>query len=170
MPSLQTPPIDLQSFCSSILPSDRLAIANNGSIVGAGLLAKTPFRRGELILPLLGKLTARSYRTIQIDVNKHLDGALIAFINHSCQPTSIVEAPALGVVAAVDLRAGDEVTFFYPSTEWEMVRPFECLCNAPDCVGFVAGARCLSNEILRRYFINSHIQKLVTQRFFQASA
>ena len=107
MPNLQSPAIDLKS----ILPSDRFAVVNNGSIHGAGLVAKAPFWRVELILPLIGKLTLRTYRTIQIDVNKHLDGALIAFMNHSCQPTSTVHAAARGVVAAVELKAGDEVTF-----------------------------------------------------------
>jgi len=163
MPYLQPPPTDLQCVCSSTLSSDRLAIVNDGSIHGARLTAKTPFRRGELILPLIGKLTTRNYRTIQIAVSKHLEGALLAFMNHSCRPSANVQAQALGVFAAVELKAGDEVTFFYPSTEWEMVRPFECLCGLPDCIGFVAGAQYLPIDILRRYFINSHIQKLAAR-------
>lgn len=167
MPHLQPPPIDLRSVCSNIVPSDRLAIVNDGSIHGARLVAKTPFRRGELILPLIGKLTARSYRTIQIDVSKHLDGALIAFMNHSCRPTSVVQAQALGVLASVELKAADEVTFFYPSTEWGMVRPFDCLCGAPDCIGFVAGAHFLPLYILSRYFINPHIRSLVATALSQ---
>jgi len=160
---LQSLPIDLKSVCSNIPSSDSLAIVSDASIHGAGLVAIRPFRRGELILPLIGKLTARSYRTIQIDASKHLNGALIGFMNHSCRPTSIVHARAHGVLAAVDLKAGDEVTFFYPSTEWKMVRPFDCLCKAPDCIGFVGGAQYLSLDMLRRYFINSHIQKLATE-------
>jgi hypothetical protein len=168
MPHLQPPPTDFQSVCSRTFSYNRLAIVKGGSTSGAGLVAKTPFSRGELILPLLGKLTARSYRTIQINASKHLDGALIALMNHSCRPTSIVHALTLGVFAAVDLKAGDEVTFFYPSTEWEMVRPFDCLCGAPACIRFVAGAQCLSTDVLKRYFINCHIQKLTAKPFLRA--
>jgi hypothetical protein len=167
----QPPLIDANHVFSNILLSDRLAIVNHGcSIHGTSLVAKTPFRRGELILPLIGTLSARSYRTIQIDVSQHLDGAVIAYMNHSCQPTSIVQAQELGVRAAVDLKAGDEITFFYPSTEWDMVRPFDCLCGARDCIGFVAGAQYLSIDILRRYFINSHIQELAVEAFLHGRA
>jgi len=34
------------------------------------------------------------------------------------------------VVAARDLAADDELTFFYPSTEWSMAEPFDCWCGA----------------------------------------
>lgn len=27
------------------------------------------------------------------------------------------------------LKEGDELTFFYPSTEWSMAQPFDCLCK-----------------------------------------
>jgi len=156
---------------SNTFQSDRLAIVNDGgSIHGISLLAKTSFKRGEFVLPLIGKPAARSYRTIQVDVGRHLDGALMAYMNHSCQPTSIVQTRALGVRAAVDLKPGDEITFFYPSTEWNMVRPFECLCGARECIGFVAGAQYLSTEILRRYFINPHIQELTAEAFIHGQA
>jgi hypothetical protein len=161
MPHLQSRRIGLHNVYSNISLPDSLAIVNDDSIHGAGLVVTRSLRCGELILPLFGKLTARSYRTIQIDIGKHLDGALIRFINHSCRPTSIVNVRIQGVLAALDLKAGDEVTFFYPSTEWKMARPFNCLCNAPECIGFVGGARYLSVEVLSRYLINSHIQYVV---------
>ena len=28
------------------------------------------------------------------------------------------------------ISEGDELTFFYPSTEWAMAEPFECGCGA----------------------------------------
>jgi hypothetical protein len=91
----------------------------------------------------------------------------MAFMNHSCRPTAVVQASALDFRAAVDLKEGDEITFFYPSTEWDMVRPFKCLCGARKCIGIVAGAQYLSIHILKRYFINSHIQKLVADAFLR---
>jgi len=140
--------------------SDRVDVIEDASTRGARLVAKIPFRRGELILPLNGKPTAPSYRTIQIDQSTHVEDPLIAFMNHSCRPTAIVDAQALTIHAATDLTTGEEVTFFYPSTEWEMVRPFECLCHAAGCIGPVAGAHFLPLHILASYFINSHIRSL----------
>lgn len=64
--------------------------------------------------------------------------------------------------AAPDLAAGEELTFFYPSTEWEMDRPFICLCGSPSCVRLVAGAKHLAVETLGRYYINQHIQAAIS--------
>ena len=41
-----------------------------------------------------------------------------------------------------------------------MARPFVRRCGAPQCVGFVAGARHLSVDVLARYFVNPHIRGL----------
>jgi hypothetical protein len=164
-------PIGHTRVFSKIFQSDRLAIVNDsGSIHGTSLVAKTPFEQGELILPLIGTIAARSVRTIQIDVRRHLDGALMAFMNHSCRPTSIVLTRALCVRAVSDLKAGDEITFFYPSTEWDMVHPFKCLCPAHNCIGFVAGAQYLSIATLSSYFLNAHIQELATEAFFAVAS
>jgi SET domain len=166
MPKLLPPQPKLEHLVVNRFPSDRLAIASDGGLIhGNSLVAKKPFKRGEVIMPVIGTLSAPSYITIQIDVGRHLGGDVIAFLNHSCRPTAVVQAPALDVRAAVDLKEGDEITFFYPSTEWDMVRPFKCLCGARNCIGFVAGAQYLSIDILKRYFINPHIQKLAAGAF-----
>ena len=64
------------------------------------------------------------------------------------------------------LKAGDDLSFFYPSTEWGVARPFACLCGAPKdiCVGRYAGAEGMSKEQLQKYFINDYIWKLVEER------
>jgi hypothetical protein len=66
----------------------------------------------------------------------------------------------------LQIPPGDEITFFYRSTEWDMVQPFECLCGEHNCIGFVAGAQYLSIAALRGYFLNTHIQELATESFF----
>jgi hypothetical protein len=135
------------------------------SVCGFGLVAKRRFRPGELILPLTGRLAPVSYKTIQIDANSHLEGSVLAFINHSCRPSALIVTQDRAVRASTGLKIGEAVTFFYPSTEWEMVQPFECFCGGPDCIGYVAGARYLSAAILRRHFINQHIRQLGAQQY-----
>jgi SET domain len=149
---------------------DRVDVIEDASTQGARLVAQIPFRRGELILPLNGKPTAPSYRTIQIDLNTHVEDPMIAFMNHSCRPTAIVDAQALTIHAATDLTPGEEVTFFYPSTEWAMVRPFQCLCHAAGCIGLVAGAQCLPLHILSGYFVNPHIRCLAATALLEVAS
>lgn len=54
-------------------------------------------------------------------------------------------------IAVEDVRLGDELTFFYPSTEWKMVQPFACFCKSEDCLGRIDGAFSLDPEVLKRY-------------------
>jgi hypothetical protein len=128
---------------------------------GARCVAWRSLRSGEAIVRLSGALTKQSYRTIQIDKYKHLEEPrVLAFLNHSCHPTVLVDTSCLMVFAARDIVAGEELTFFYPSTEWRMVRPFICLCGSAHCLHYIAGARHLSLNTLDRHFINSHIRDL----------
>ena len=56
---------------------------------------------------------------------------------------------------------GDELTFFYPSTEWEMVHPFQCECGAADCLKWITGASATPTKTLARYELTG----VVRQRF-----
>ena len=39
------------------------------------------------------------------------------------------------------LKAGEELTFFYPSTEWDMDQGFDCFCGSKVCLGYIGGAK-----------------------------
>jgi hypothetical protein len=39
------------------------------------------------------------------------------------------------------LRIGEELTFFYPSTEWDMDQGFSCFCGSKACLGYISGAK-----------------------------
>lgn len=52
------------------------------------------------------------------------------FLNHSCAPNAAVVGRAL--VARGAIRAGDEITFDYRTTELEMAEPFTCRCGHCD--------------------------------------
>ena len=73
----------------------------------------------------------RRYTSVQCSCDGHMEfNSDLVFMNHSCDPTAIVDVQAMEVRAAVDVSAGGELTFFYPSTEWEMEQPFQCWCGA----------------------------------------
>lgn len=56
-------------------------------------------------------------------------------VNHSCEPSAemilVAGAPDRWEVRVGPkaLAAGDEVTFFYPSSEWDMAQGFDCGCG-----------------------------------------
>ena len=62
------------------------------------------------------------------------------------------------VVALRDIEAGEAITFFYPSTEWDMAQPFECGCGSTQCIKVVKGAKYLPHTT--NWFFNKHILAL----------
>jgi len=141
-----------------------LIIEHGGSAYGARLITDQPYAQGEIIYRISGyKITPQAtYQTIQLSATEHIEElGVLAYLNHSCQPNTIVDMSALVVIAARDIAAGEELNFFYPSTEWIMDRPFVCLCGAPQCVRLVAGAKYLSVDALSRHFINKHISDIM---------
>lgn len=150
-----------------------LTLEQGGSAYGARLITDQPYTRGQLIYRITGHriVTQPTYQTIQISAAEHIEElGVIAYLNHSCRPNTIVDTSHLTVTAARDIAAGEELTFFYPSTEWEMDRPFICLCGAPQCIRLVAGAKYLSIDTLSRYFINQHIREMAMASLASASA
>ncbi|MEW1676864.1 SET domain-containing protein-lysine N-methyltransferase [Streptomyces noursei] len=136
-----------------------------GLAVGSGLVAGAVIEEGAEIMTLSDCVPAEATKyTIQVERGKHVIGTDIRFLNHSCDPSTYVDAAAGNVVATRRLVPGDELTFFYPSTEWEMASPFTCACAAPGCVGKVTGAAFLAVDVLKGYRINAHIQELLAER------
>ena len=68
------------------------------------------------------------------------------------------------VVDDRDLKKGDILTFFYPSSEWHMDQPFDCHCKTESCCGRIAGAKDMDEKLLKRYWLNPHIQALLSQQ------
>lgn len=62
------------------------------------------------------------------------------------------------------LKKGDELTFFYPSTEWDMAQGFDCFCGAESCRGWIGGAKSMKKESLEGLWLNSHIRELLAER------
>jgi hypothetical protein len=63
-----------------------------------------------------------------------------------------------------DLKEGDELTFFYPSTEWHMSQPFECGCKEEVCRGKISGAKDMDEKVLAEYWLNAHIEEMLAEK------
>ncbi|RKP19631.1 hypothetical protein ROZALSC1DRAFT_28796 [Rozella allomycis CSF55] len=128
------------------------------------LVSKVHFKAGQIIYPLKGlTLAKKRYTTVQIGENNHIElNSDLVYMNHSCDPSVNVDTDNRFVIAMKDIAPGAELTFFYPTTEWDMDQPFQCWCSHPKCIKEVQGAKYLPKHVFEenKYIFNSHILKL----------
>ena len=127
---------------------------------GAQLVARVALRKGTIIARFQDTevVPSPSWTSLQIGEGRHIeDIGLMRYANHSCSPNVYFDAGSLEVEILHDVEAGEELTLFYPSSEWEMARPFECCCSSEACLGLISGAKNMGREALGHYRINSHI-------------
>ncbi|KAH6850864.1 hypothetical protein B0I37DRAFT_123275 [Chaetomium sp. MPI-CAGE-AT-0009] len=107
-----------------------------------------------------------TYATVQMSRDGHFDlNSDLLYINHSCEPSLIFDTASMNIIAGPKgLQPGDELTFFYPSTEWYMAQPFDCLCGTATCRGRIAGARDMAPAQLDGLWLNGHIRALLEER------
>ncbi len=127
------------------------------------LIARADFAQGEVVYQIPSeKVFDKPNRfTVQMDRSLHTEVGKLSALNHSCDPNVILDMDNMVVVASRDIKAGDELSFFYPSTEWEMAAPFICLCGAANCIHVVAGARFLPLSTLEHHYLNRHIREMM---------
>ena len=124
-----------------------------------GLRTDREFRRGDVVcrIPCTARRDRASRHTVQLDAATHVEVGLLSTLNHSCDPNIRLDTSRMLVVAERDIAAGEELTYFYPSTEWEMAEPFACRCGSPACLGVVRGARHLPADVAGHRFLNHHV-------------
>lgn len=129
------------------------------------LTTKQKYSKGEVICSMPSEnITDKPNRfTVQIGRDKHTHVGKLAALNHSCDPNVILDTENMEMVAARDIEKGEELYFFYPSTEWQMDAPFICLCGSANCINVVAGARFLPLSTLERHYLNPHIRDLMIE-------
>jgi hypothetical protein len=104
--------------------------------------------------------------TLQLDEDRHilLSPEPLWYTNHSCAPNVFFDTEAMEVVILTPVAPGDELRFFYPSTEWSMAEPFVCACGSPDCLGRINGAADLPDAVLERYRLTPYVARKWRER------
>jgi SET domain len=99
--------------------------------------------------------------TVQVADDKHiiLSPEFLQYINHSCNPNVFFNTSTMELTALRSIAPGHEFTFFYPSTEWDMADPFNCLCGSATCLGVIKGAKNMAAAILSNYKLTNYIQQ-----------
>lgn len=117
---------------------------------------------GSFLTDLWGPvLDAPHSHTVQVGINKHVDpqGTVPAFLNHSCQPNAKFVYTRRGVsysdlegnyevfwylISIRDIKEGEDITFDYNTTEYEMAAAFKCECGVKQCLGEIKGFKYMS--------------------------
>lgn len=152
------------------LVSDHIFAVVRQNIVNnqKGFFANRSYKPGEMVAEFSAGdiLSEPTYLTVQIGIDKHimLQPEHLQYINHSCDPNVFFDTYTMQVVALRDIGEGDEMTFFYPSTEWDMSQPFTCLCGSANCLGEIRGAAHISPDIISRYKLTRFIQQQLHDR------
>jgi hypothetical protein len=133
--------------------SPRLCVVQTNG--GYGVYAVESIAAGQIIMRIEGEQRDRPSRfSVQVEWNLHIEvnGSLSLeelmdrfpwrFLNHSCDGNSMVQGNYL--VAVRGIRPGEEVTFNYNATEYDMARPFTCHCGSPFCIGEIRGFKYLA--------------------------
>ena len=120
---------------------------------GFGIVASKRIRRGEKILEFPGELVFQEEvrnpnAALQLDGNLFLEshGSIDENLNHSCDPNCYVDFRQLILVALKEIQKGEELTFDYNTSEYDLIDQgcsFTCLCGSLNCVGEVKGFRYL---------------------------
>ncbi|KAI8092824.1 uncharacterized protein BX664DRAFT_277370 [Halteromyces radiatus] len=134
------------------------------------LVVQLDYAKGASVVDLKGLTPGpKRYSSVQISATEHVElNSDLVFMNHSCDPSVHLDVDRMAIVALKDLKAGDELTFFYPSTEWDMAQPFACWCGSPKCIETVRGAKHLSTSTLNQFVLSNHIQQLIKDRDAQS--
>ncbi|MBW4593709.1 MAG: SET domain-containing protein-lysine N-methyltransferase [Brasilonema angustatum HA4187-MV1] len=127
------------------------------------LHASVTFIPDEVISTFVPKeiLNEPNYLTVQLNEQEHIMLApeFLQYINHSCNPNVFFNTTNLVVICLRRIEVGEEMTFFYPSTEWCMAQTFDCNCKTQKCLGRIQGALYLHPTILQTYKLSDYIKQ-----------
>jgi hypothetical protein len=133
-----------------------------------GFFARQCYLPGDIVIAFSSRaeVSEPNYLTVQVGPDRHilLQPEHLQYINHSCDPNVFFDTHAMHIVALKAIDEGDEMTFFYPSTEWDMAQPFSCLCGSSKCLGEVRGAAHIDPAILNNYKLTRFIQQQLHER------
>jgi hypothetical protein len=129
------------------------------------LFATKAFAANEVLAQFQGRevLTEPTYLTVQVGVDKHilLDPTFLQYINHSCEPNVFFDTTTMELIALTNIQSGEELKFFYPSTEWEMTQSFVCHCKTVSCLHEIKGAAHLPVSVLKKYRLTDFIRQQI---------
>ncbi|MBS1188834.1 MAG: protein-lysine N-methyltransferase [Rhodocyclaceae bacterium] len=157
---------DLQAAVNTIPVDGGKFLIREALVTGSKALhAARPFEGGEILsaIGMREQVQSPNYLSVQFGEFEHgmLHPVHLQYINHSCSPNVFFDVKAMHLRALRTIGQDEELSFFYPSTEWNMNQPFHCHCHSPSCLGHIQGAAYLPESILIQYELSEHIKDLM---------
>jgi hypothetical protein len=149
---------------------DRLHVVRSSKAFGSGAISLVDLPAGAVFAPITTATPGpKAWTSVQTGRDTHIElNSDLVYCNHSCAPSLNFDMAKMEVRVVDDrpLRKGDALTFFYPSSEWEMDQPFRCTCGGGDgvCNGSISGAKTMPRARLARYWLNAHIDELLAEQ------
>lgn len=148
------------TFDHVLVPSETRPVPG----IGHGLFATADIEQGAVVAVFGGMVThyetfkllppERQQRSFQIGEELYMVSGerpdLADFINHSCDPTAILIGDTT-LAARRSIRAGEEITYDYATSDSSPYDEFECLCRKDGCRRKVTGEDWLRPSIQERY-------------------
>ena len=105
------------------------------------------------------KLLKADRYSIQLNETEHITllPNYLQYINHSCHPNVFFDTTTMEMKTLEFIKKGEELSFFYPSTEWKMTEVFNCNCGNSECLGEIQGAAYLTYDNLVKYRLSKYI-------------
>lgn len=135
-----------------------LQIKESPNNKGLGLFASRTFAVGDLVMASKPAITTatRDSHTVQIDWDRHILMDLPAvLINHSCNANVGIlnnkTDDAYDFWAIRPITEGEELTWDYEASEWELSTPFDCSCGSAICRGKLRGFK-VNGDIIRQQY------------------
>lgn len=149
----------------STLPSV-LRVARSSEAFSSRAYSEVSLPAGSVLTKITGTTPAKkAYTSVQVGPDSHIElNSDLVYCDHSCDPSVVFDMSKMEVrvVDDRDLKAGDPLTFFYPSSEWDMGQPFDCRCGAGSkCNGRISGAKDMDPKVLEKYWLNPHIREML---------
>jgi len=112
---------------------------------GESLCAVKHINKNDIILKLKRRILKSSTTTsIQIDENKHIECKWLNIENHSCKPNSYFKYNDLSIRTLRKIKSGEEISFNYLTTEWNLHHKFKCKCGSKNCFQNIKGFKHLT--------------------------
>ena len=128
------------------------------------LVARKNFAFGDILSRFYSveESTYPNRYSVQVEEFRHiiLYPLPLQYISHSCDPNVFFDTQVGNIICLKPIQVGDPITYFYPSTEWEMADAFLCQCRSEWCLGRIQGAKYLPTNILNCYELTRHIRRL----------
>ncbi|MEO7523187.1 MAG: SET domain-containing protein-lysine N-methyltransferase [Ferruginibacter sp.] len=127
------------------------------------LHALISIKKGDLICSFSAAqvFDSPNFLTVQTGVSEHitLDPQFLQYCNHSCSPNIFFDTTTMKLIALKDIEPSEELSFFYPSTEFDMAQTFLCYCGSKDCLQNIKGAKYIPKDIIARYKLTGFIKQ-----------